>query len=57
MIVFGADLKNALALAIEFETLCEHYWRALQVGEPLLLTDVEMRVVLEKFKGYGKQPA
>jgi len=55
MIVFGSDLKNALALAIEFETLCEHYWRALQAGEPRLLSDSEMRVVLEKFKGYGQQ--
>jgi len=57
MIVCGVDLKNALALAIEFEALCEHYWRALQIGEPQLLSDAEMEVVLEKFSSYGQQIA
>jgi L-fuculose-phosphate aldolase len=55
MIVFGPDLRRALALAIEFETLCEQYWRTSQLGPPRLLPDAEMAVVLEKFKGYGRQ--
>ena len=53
MIVVGSDLENALALAAEVETLCEQYWRALQVGEPYLLTGQEMAEVMEQFKGYG----
>jgi L-fuculose-phosphate aldolase len=54
MVATGADLDGALALAVEVEALCEQYWRALQIGEPNLLSAEEMSVVLEKFKTYGK---
>jgi L-fuculose-phosphate aldolase len=56
MIAMGPSLEAALALAIEVEALAEQYWRALQIGEPNLLSDAEMDVVLEKFKHYGQQP-
>jgi L-fuculose-phosphate aldolase len=55
MVVFGGDLKEALALAIEFEALCEQFWRVLQLGEPKLLSADEMLRVSEKFKDYGRQ--
>ena len=55
LLVAGRDLAEALALAIELEELCEQYWRACQLGEPVLLNAVEMAEVLEKFKGYGQQ--
>ena len=55
MIACGRDLKQALALAVELETLCEQYWRVLQIGAPKLLSDEEMERVLEKFAGYGQQ--
>jgi L-fuculose-phosphate aldolase len=55
MLVFGRDLRQALDLAVEFESLCEQYWRALQVGRPVLLSDAEMETVLEKFRTYGQQ--
>ena len=55
MLVFGRDLRQALDLAIELESLCEQYWRALQVGRPVLLDATEMEVVLEKFRTYGQQ--
>lgn len=55
MIATGTDLKGALALAVEVEALCEQYWRALQVGQPTLLSEEEMAVVLEKFKTYNAQ--
>jgi L-fuculose-phosphate aldolase len=38
MVVFGRDVDHALALAVELETLCEQYWRVLQLGAPKLLT-------------------
>jgi L-fuculose-phosphate aldolase len=57
MIATGDDLDAALALAVEVEALCEQYWRALQIGEPVLLSAAEMRVVLAKFQDYGKAPA
>jgi L-fuculose-phosphate aldolase len=55
MVVFGRDLDHALALAVELESLCEQYWRVLQIGGPRLLSDDEMARVLEKFADYGKQ--
>lgn len=54
IIAIGRDLKHALALAVELETLCEQYWRALQIGPPAVLSNEEMAVVLEKFKSYGQ---
>jgi L-fuculose-phosphate aldolase len=55
MLVAGRDLGEALALAVELEELCEQYWRACQLGQPVLLSAEEMAAVLEKFEGYGQQ--
>ena len=55
MLVAGRDLAEALALAIELEELCEQYWRASQLGSPVLLSAAEMAEVLDKFKSYGQQ--
>jgi L-fuculose-phosphate aldolase len=57
MIAVGASLTAALALAVEVEALAEQYWRALQIGPPNLLSDVEMEIVLEKFCTYGQPDA
>jgi L-fuculose-phosphate aldolase len=54
MIALGRDLDDALAIAIEVESLCEQYWRALQIGEPILLTDNEMQAVFARFKDYRR---
>lgn len=53
MIACGPNLERALALAIEVESLAEGYWRALQIGEPTILSKEEMDIVIEKFKSYG----
>ena len=53
MIAVGRDLADALGIAVEVESLCEQYWRALQIGEPILLSVVQMAEVMEKFKTYG----
>lgn len=55
MVVFGRDADHALALAIELETLCEQYWRVLQLGAPKLLPAAEMTRVIAKFATYGQQ--
>lgn len=55
MLVFGRDLPHALALAIEFETLCEQFWRTVQVGPPQVIDAAEMARVVEKFSTYGQQ--
>ncbi|MGB0748576.1 MAG: class II aldolase/adducin family protein [Magnetospiraceae bacterium] len=56
LIACGATLEKALALAVEVETLSGMYWRALTLGDPVILADAEMDRVLEKFKTYGAQP-
>lgn len=53
MLVAGRDLAAALDLAREVETLCEQYWRALQAGEPALLSAQEMAEVMQQFRGYA----
>ena len=55
MIAIGETLPRALALAVEVETLAAQYWRALQIGDPVILSEKEMQVVLEKFETYGRQ--
>ncbi len=53
MIAVESSLDRALALAVEVETLAAQYWRALQIGKPHVLSSVEMKRVLRKFKTYG----
>ncbi|MGD8319845.1 MAG: class II aldolase/adducin family protein [Gemmatimonadota bacterium] len=52
MIAVGPSPEAALDLALEVEGLAELYWRALQVGEPVLLTGEQMAEALEGFKDY-----
>jgi len=54
MIAAGASLDAALAIALEVETLAEIYWRLLLSGEPELLSDAEMEVVIDRFRSYGQ---
>lgn len=58
MICLEETIEKALALAVEVETLAAQYWRALQIGEPLLLPEEEMARVLERFRRmrYGQSP-
>jgi len=59
MIVVGPNLKKAMWLAVEVETLAAQYWRALQIGKPNILPKAEINRVIDKFKTYGqaKEPA
>jgi len=54
MLAMGPDLKQALAMAVEVEKLCEIYWRVLQVGGGKLIGDKEMDHILKKFETYGQ---
>ncbi len=54
LLVFGHDLDQAHALAVELEELCEQYWRACQLGQPVLLDEAEMAIVMDKFATYGQ---
>ena len=55
MIATGRDLDEAVRLTVEVESLCEQYWRAIQVGEPNILSEREMEEVMEKFRGYWRR--
>lgn len=55
VICFGPDLKKALWLAGEIETLCHQYHVARQNGEPIVLPEDEMATVIRKFGLYGMQ--
>lgn len=55
MIALGKDLTEALSVAQEVEYLCEIYWRALQAGEPQILTAQQMFEVKQKFVDYKKR--
>lgn len=53
MVVYGHDLAHGLAQAIELETLSEQYWRACQLGAPVLMTESEVDEALARFRSYG----
>ena len=55
LIAVGAGLKEAFMIAQSVEFCAEIYCRARSMGQPLLLSDDEMAVIIEKFKTYGKQ--
>ncbi len=52
MVAVGATPEDALQVAREVETLAELYWRALQIGEPVLLGSTEMADAIERFSTY-----
>ncbi len=54
MIAVGKDLDDAFKIAVEVETLSEMYLRALQVGEPILLSTQEFQDAQNRFASYGK---
>jgi L-fuculose-phosphate aldolase len=54
ILALADSLRAAFSLAVEVETLSGQYLRTLEVGEPVLLSDAQMREVLEAFKTYGQ---
>ncbi len=54
MIARGRDMAGAVLTAIKLETLARHYWMSLQLGEPVLLDDEEMRRVRQRYQDYGR---
>ncbi len=53
MIAVGPDLDRAMWLAVELETLASQYWRALQIGGPVLLSAAQIAEADAKFAGSG----
>jgi L-fuculose-phosphate aldolase len=53
-VAIGGTVEAAVELAEKVEALARLYWQALQIGEPVLLDEVEMDRVVAKFTTYGK---
>jgi L-fuculose-phosphate aldolase len=49
-VVVGPTLEQALALAVEVETLARIYLQALAIGEPPLLSAEQMEQVRHQFR-------
>lgn len=55
LIAGGASMQEAFMIAESVEFCAEIYCRTKALGHPLVLSDAEMGVIIEKFKSYGKQ--
>ena len=53
-VAFGVNLKQAFELAEEVENICHQYIIALKIGNPKILSSVEMNKILDKIKHYKK---
>ena len=53
MIATGPNLKRALWLAVELETLARQYYLTLAIGGPNILADDEIAHVIQRIKDYG----
>ena len=53
VIATGADVRRALWLAVEIETLARQYYLSLALDNAQILPDAEITRVIEKFKDYG----
>ena len=53
MVATGAGIEQAMWRAVELEALARQYQLALQVGEPVLLSEEQINETLKLFAGYG----
>lgn len=54
LIAAGRDLDEAMAVALEIESLCQQYLLARQTGKPAILSVAQMQAVIERFRSYGR---
>ncbi len=55
LVTVGPNLATAFAAAEEIELVARIYYQARCIGNPVILSDEEMAVVVEKFKTYGQK--
>ena len=53
LVAVGANLAAAFAAAEEIELVSRLYYQAKCIGNPVILSDDEMKVVVKKFQNYG----
>ena len=49
----GKDIAYAFKVAEEVEFCAEVYYKTKAVGNPVILSEKDMEIALEKFKSYG----
>jgi len=55
LVTVGADLPSAFAAAEEIEFVARIYYQTRSVGEPVILPEDEMALVIQKFQTYGQK--
>jgi L-fuculose-phosphate aldolase len=55
VVTVGATLAKAFEAAEIIEYVARVYYLAKNLGEPAILSDEEMKKVIEEFKGYGRK--
>ena len=53
-VAFGKSLSEAFELAEEIENICHQYINTIKLGQPKILSDEEMKKILDKAKNYKK---
>lgn len=51
----ASKIEQAFSIAEEVERMAEVYYRAKSIGEPVILAEDEVNVMLEKFQTYGQK--
>lgn len=54
LVTCGPSMAKAFGLAVNMEFVAEMQWRAMAVGQPVVLSNQEMDHVMEEFKSYGQ---
>ncbi len=54
LITVGTNIEQAFFLAEVSEEMSEIYYRTKSMGEPVILSDEEMKFMIKKFKSYGQ---
>ena len=57
LLACGVSLAKAFGLASNLEFVAEIQWRTMCAGQPVVLDNEEMDVVMEAFKAYGQPKA
>ena len=53
-VAFGKSLSEAFELAEEIENICHQYINTIKLGKPKILSNEEMKKILDKTKNYKK---
>jgi len=55
LIAVGGDLRKAMWVAVELETIARQYYHSLLIGGPVVLSDAQIEETARGFSSYGLQ--